>query len=221
MSKDKGYLRALWSGNIKLQKDYLVIEKTVLAPADLIFVFGNKKIIDPLARRAAQLYHTGMAPYVLVSGGVKTESGQTEADALAAKLVALGVPQDRIVRDNLATDTLENVAFSRMTLKNTMPELDVRSVIAVGYAAAGRRFLMTLKQQWPEVLAMASHVWPEKSLSATWRFSEKTKDQIRSQFDRLERYFGLGYIAEIDPEDINARAKLLRQAAEPALRRAM
>ena len=215
MIKDNGYLKALWSRSISLQKDYLVIENTTLAPADLILVFGNRKILSPLAKRAAQLYHKGMAPYILVSGGVKTEDGQTEANAIAAQLIAKGVPADKIIRDNLSTDTLENVHFSRMTLKNHAPDHDIKSIIAVGYAIAGRRFLMTLKQNWPEAFAMASNVWPEKSLSATWRFSEPVRTEIKSQFARLDRYFTLGYIAEVDIPAINASASG-RKIATPA-----
>ena len=213
MNKDNGYLKALWSRSISLQKDYLVIENTTLAPADLILVFGNKNIITPLAKRAAQLYHKGMAPYVLVSGGVKTEDGKTEANAIATQLIAKGVPPDKIIRDNLSTDTLENVCFSRMAVKNHAPDLTVESVIAVGYAAAGRRFLMTLNKNWPEIIAMASNVWPDKSLSATWRFSEQTKNEIRSQFARLDRYFKLGYIEEIDIKAINTHAATLKNRA--------
>jgi uncharacterized SAM-binding protein YcdF (DUF218 family) len=48
---------------------------------------------------------------VIVSGG-RTWDGEVEADAMAAALAALGVPEGRIVRERASLDTRDNARFS-------------------------------------------------------------------------------------------------------------
>ena len=47
--------------------DYLCLRQSP-APADCIVGFGNFN--DDIARRAADLYHQGLAPWVLFTGGL-------------------------------------------------------------------------------------------------------------------------------------------------------
>lgn len=61
--------------------------------------------------RAATAYHDGLAPIVLVSGG-KRWDGLREADAFAAALVALGVPETAILRERRSHSTRQNARFS-------------------------------------------------------------------------------------------------------------
>ena len=82
------------------------------APADLIVVLGNEVLADgrPSPRLQARLdaallaYQAGLAPRVLVSGGVEP-GGQNEASVMAADLAARGVPQPAILQDSLGVDT--------------------------------------------------------------------------------------------------------------------
>lgn len=57
--------------------------------------------------RAAQAYADGIAPVVIASGG-KRWFGRSEADAFAARLMELGVPTDRIVREQRSLTTRGN-----------------------------------------------------------------------------------------------------------------
>ena len=68
---------------------------------------------------AARLFHRGVAPRVIVSGGsYAVESGQapptqTEAVAMRQFLVALGVPEDRIVMEGKSVNTIGNMRETR------------------------------------------------------------------------------------------------------------
>jgi uncharacterized SAM-binding protein YcdF (DUF218 family) len=68
---------------------------------------------------AARLFHRGLAPRIIVSGGsYMVESGrapaeQTEAMAMRQFLVALGVPEDRIVMEGKSLNTIENMRETR------------------------------------------------------------------------------------------------------------
>jgi uncharacterized SAM-binding protein YcdF (DUF218 family) len=68
---------------------------------------------------AARLFHRGLAPRIVVSGGsYLVESGkapptQTEAVAMRQFLVALGVPESAIVMEGKSLNTIENMRATR------------------------------------------------------------------------------------------------------------
>ena len=68
---------------------------------------------------AARLFHRGVAPRIVVSGGsYAVQSGnappsQTEAMAMRTFLLALGVPDDRIVMEGKSLNTIENMQETR------------------------------------------------------------------------------------------------------------
>ena len=68
---------------------------------------------------AARLFHRGLAPRIVVSGGsyaVQTGDAppsQTEAMAMRQFLLALGVPDDRIVMEGKSLNTIENMRETR------------------------------------------------------------------------------------------------------------
>ena len=68
---------------------------------------------------AARLFHRGLAPRIVVSGGsYVVQAGQapptqTEAVAMRQFLLALGVPEDRIVMEGKSLNTIENMRETR------------------------------------------------------------------------------------------------------------
>lgn len=88
-----------------------------VATADLIVVPGNTvrpdgSLSERLKSRldiALRLFKERRAPTIFVSGGVGRE-GQDEADAMAAYLMANGIPSEAIVRDPLGVDTAATAA---------------------------------------------------------------------------------------------------------------
>jgi uncharacterized SAM-binding protein YcdF (DUF218 family) len=64
---------------------------------------------------AAELFHRGVAPRIIASGGrLPLEvASESEADAMKGLLIALGVPAEAIVTEGSSLNTVENVAFVR------------------------------------------------------------------------------------------------------------
>jgi uncharacterized SAM-binding protein YcdF (DUF218 family) len=65
--------------------------------------------------RAARAFHDGLAPLVVVSGGRRWH-GALEAERLAAALVARGVPESALLREEQSRNTLENARCTRALL---------------------------------------------------------------------------------------------------------
>jgi uncharacterized SAM-binding protein YcdF (DUF218 family) len=66
---------------------------------------------------AARLFHRGLAPRVIVSGG--GGSGEmSEADAMRLFLTDLGVPREAIVIEGASLNTIENIRYVRKLVKD-------------------------------------------------------------------------------------------------------
>ena len=85
-----------------------------LKPAEMIWVLCSHDL--RVADRAAELWHRGLAPIVVMSGGLGnfTEGvfERPEADLFAERAVSLGVPGKAIVVENRSTNCGENVSFT-------------------------------------------------------------------------------------------------------------
>ena len=92
----------------RLLWDYLRLS-TPVEPAECLLVFGGHDI--DVAVRTADLYHDGMAPLVVISGGSRAvpdgSDSPTEADAIAEVLLSHDVPKDAIALERLASNTSE------------------------------------------------------------------------------------------------------------------
>lgn len=89
--------------------------ETVRPPADAIIVLGAQvhrngrpsAALRGRVQRAVALYHAGLAPQLVVTGGVG-EAGVSEASVMQALAIAGGVPESAIVIEPRATRTLES-----------------------------------------------------------------------------------------------------------------
>jgi uncharacterized SAM-binding protein YcdF (DUF218 family) len=122
-----------------------------LEPADIIFVMGSHDL--RVAEHAADLFHRGLAPRVVLSGGLgrltATVWSQPEAEMFAEVLRARGVPESALLLESRSTNTGENIRFTRQLLAER--EINVRSIIALQKPYMERRAFATIRKQWPEV----------------------------------------------------------------------
>lgn len=211
---------AIFARDCDLMFTHSVIQETDIAPADAILALGYKdfredaQILPSVGFRAAELFHAKLAPIVIVSGGVKPTffEEKTEADVLKDILLDARVPRDAIIVEDSSTNTQENMVFSRDATKG----LEIKSLISVGHAIYGRRILMTLAQNWPEISRpMMSNVWFPGFNQSNWmRNSDYFKEAV-AQFERLDHYVASGFIKEIDLNHINARIRAKGKSDEP------
>jgi DUF218 domain len=90
-----------------------------LGHADFVIVFGTR-FREP-APAAASIYHAGLSPVVVVTGGSnRQEPSLIEADVHAGLLKAAGVPAEAIIVERRSTNTFENVIFARTLLRHVV-----------------------------------------------------------------------------------------------------
>lgn len=127
-----------------------------LEPSDLILALGSHDL--RVAEHTADLFHRGLAPRVVLSGGLgRLTHGnwkRTEAEMFAEVLQARGVPDSAFILESRSTNTGENIRFTRQLLAGR--GLRVQSIIAVQKPYMERRAFATIRKQWPEVAVCVS-----------------------------------------------------------------
>ncbi len=124
------------------------------AGADAILVLGSFDL--QAAVYAARLWQRGLAPLIVMSGGVAHQGGlldtgwgRPEADVFADAAVGEGVPRQAILREDRAQNTSENFSLSRALLERS--GLSVRRLIVVAKPYMTRRGYATGRKVWPGV----------------------------------------------------------------------
>lgn len=135
--------------------DYLRVESkpSLSDQADAIMVLGCST--NQVAYTAAHLFHQGLAPWVICTGGNSRKSAGwpvTEAGVNRATLLDLKVPQDQILADHKAKNFGENIQNSRILLLQKIDR--PKRVIGVPIDFAARRWQASMERQWVGVEAL-------------------------------------------------------------------
>ena len=59
--------------------------------------------------KALELYNNGTVQYIIPCGAQGTDEPKSEADAMADYLIAQGVPEDKVLREDKSLDTVQNI----------------------------------------------------------------------------------------------------------------
>ena len=182
-----------------------------LKEADMIWVLGSHDL--RVADRAAELWHGGLAPLVVMSGGFGnfTEGvfEKSEAELLAERAMELGVPEEAILIEGKSTNTGENVSFTRALLEKHGKKLT--SAIAVQKPYMERRAYATIAKQWDELSVMVTSPqlgfaeYCSKEIPA-----EKVINIMVGDLQRIIEYPKRGFMIEQDvPERVTEAMHLL------------
>lgn len=185
----------------------------VLEPADVILVFGSNDL--RVAEHAARLHLSGLAPLLLFSGArgrMTLDWPEEEAVAMARVARALGVAEEAILIEKRATNTGENIRFSRELLaaRGIAPSTG----IAVQKPYMERRTHAALEAQWPALPCRVSS--PDLGFA---EYCSEGFDPVQvieaatGDFQRILDYPALGFATpqEVPPEAMAAYRLLKEQ----------
>ncbi|MCH5672722.1 YdcF family protein [Streptomyces gilvus] len=106
----------------------------------------------------ADLYHQGMAPVIVFTGATSrtTQARMPRGEAVhyRERALALGVPDSAILLEPRATNTGENIEFSRAVLAES--GIAVSSVLLVSKPYEERRSYAMIRKLWPETEALCA-----------------------------------------------------------------
>lgn len=167
--------------------EFIFVE-TPLEPADIILVPGGS--VPELMEQAAALYHRGMAPYILPSGGANPKLQTTEWEFLRRIGMELSVPERAILREDRAKHTFQNAEYSRETLRRH--GLRPNKAILCCKAFHARRALLSYRTVFPaDVTFLVSPVIDKRNISRdTWFRDGKGIELVMREVEKIGAYFG-------------------------------
>ncbi|HUZ60335.1 MAG TPA: YdcF family protein [Hanamia sp.] len=122
----------------------------IVHKSDCILALGSHDL--RVAERAAELYLQGLAPLLIMSGGLGNFTreiwSEKEADKFAATAIQMGVPEEFVLIENKSSNTGENILFTQKLLEEK--NLNPQSFIVVQKPYMERRSYATFKKNWSE-----------------------------------------------------------------------
>ena len=96
---------------------------------DVVIVLGAGVIHDQVTRHLARrldsaIYYFERNPnaYIVVTGGLGDRAIITEAEAMARYLIERGIPSEKILLEELSTNTMENLTFAYEIINERFPD---------------------------------------------------------------------------------------------------
>lgn len=155
-----------------------------------------------VATLAADLYHAGLFPVLVFTGGNSPTTAarfpRGEAVHFAEHATALGVPASAIVIEPDAANTGQNIEFSRRAL--AAAGITVTSVMLISKPYMERRAYATARQAWPEIdaLCVSEHLSLDDYLKAIGD-DKLVIDMLVGDLQRIIAYPALGFAI---PQDV-------------------
>ena len=182
---------------VRAVTDFIFVENEPLK-SDVIFIPGASH--PEHALRAAELFHQGMAEYLLPSGRYSVTLGrfkgvpeafrqdypdayETEWAYLRAVLMKAGVPEHAILREDQATYTWENAQYSRKVCDDR--GLRVSRAILCCRAFHARRALMYYHAAFPDADILVCPAGVPGESRGDWFTNEKGRRRVMGEVSRL------------------------------------
>ncbi|MDN5843403.1 MAG: YdcF family protein [Alcaligenaceae bacterium] len=190
---------SLWAGGL-LEQRYPYVAPAEQPQAQAIVVLGGntangrKNWFEPYDQAdtwqrtdtAANLYHAGKAPLVVVSGAA-LDGGQSEAKMMANALEADGIPGTNIVQEDHSLTTHQNAIYTAQLLRS----LHIDRILLVTSALHMPRAMASFQKQGVTAIAAPSPpqiVVPDGPGFLFWQPDMRTLNASRSI---IKEYLGL------------------------------
>ena len=136
---------------------------------------------------AAELYHAGVAPRIVVSGGpvYATAKSGTEAAAMTDMLVLLGVPPEAIIAEDKSRNTLDNISFVHRLVSGERVAL-----VTSGYHMP--RAMRIAREAGLNAFAFPTD-WQVPALRPAWEYWLPTVEAERNSFNALREHLALAF----------------------------
>lgn len=188
--------------------DYMLMNQP-LKKADAILVLGS--IDERVVEYAADLFLKGYGEWMIFSGGVahgedllKVSWEGSEAEHFAQIALRHGVPKKRILIEDQAQNTGQNIEFTYKLLQDK--GLRVQSLILAHKPYMERRTYATFKKQWPDEhvdFTVTSPPIPYENYFNEANQKETVINIMVGDLQRIREYPKLGFQIEQDiPEDV-------------------
>ncbi|WP_329182385.1 YdcF family protein [Streptomyces sp. NBC_01477] len=183
-----------------------------LKPCSAAIALGSLDL--GVATTTADLYHARMFPTVVFTGNTSAATQarfpRGEATHYREHALSLGVPDEAILLEPKATNTGQNIGFSREVLENAGVAVTTLLLISMPYMQ--RRAYATCRKLWPEAEPICvSQPLPYIEYVKTHDDEKQLIDMLMGDMERVMEYPKRGFAIEQHvPEEVRDAFARLR-----------
>lgn len=169
--------------------------------SDIILIPGTSK--SAITEKAAELYCAGYAPYVMPSGRYSSSLGHfaaenidnpryageysTDFEYCKRILMENGVPESAILRENRATNSMENAMYSAQAVKDA--GIEVKRAIICCQAFHARRAFLSYACHFGDAELIVVPTATQGITKSDWFKSEKGYKKVMGEVAKCGVYF--------------------------------
>jgi uncharacterized SAM-binding protein YcdF (DUF218 family) len=152
-------------------------------PANLALVFGHHEPewAARRARHAAGLYHAGLVPRLLLSGGEPEVGGRSEAEVMADAARAAGVPESALLLESASQATWQNVSLSVELLREQGLLEGLSRVLLVSCPWHMRRVSWIARRGFPPSVELLCCPHAEDCTAEAWPESRDCRERVERE----------------------------------------
>lgn len=165
-----------------------------LFPTKFALVFGTRHGVPHFAEEILSLYRQAYFTNVIISGGITGHSKESEASILYQMLLARGISEDVMLIEDKAINTGQNVIFTREKVK----DFGIKDLLVIGKISSKRRYIMTVRKQWPEIKKICCHGVNYFSCPVDqWWKDREFRTRVIFEYRKFPSYIERGFISEV------------------------
>ena len=155
---------------------------------DLIFVFGHSYLsaMDDVK----MLYNKGYSSKILITGHSKGKMKDVESERFFKRGIELGIPEKAFILESKATNSKENITFSKSIMEHEIGLSNIRSILFVCKTFHTRRVLMTAQKYLPEHIEFYFYpIIDERNIQRdNWWKNDIAKSRVLEEVSRIGEY---------------------------------
>ncbi len=169
--------------------------------SDVILIPGTSK--SAITEKASELYRAGFAKYVLPSGMFSPNVGKfarenidnprydgeykTDFQYCKQILIANGVPEEAILCEDRATNSMENAEYSAKVLEEL--QIEAKRVILCCQSFHARRAFMSYARHFSNAEIIVVPTDTQGITADTWYKNEKSYRKVMTEVAKCGKYF--------------------------------
>ena len=149
------------------------------------------------AEIAASFYTKGGTRKIIASGAAVSDKSISESAFLHQELVKLGVPEEAVIEEARAYDTIQNMVFSLAEICKREDVTQVKSVTVITEPFHMRRALCLANVLLPKFLKIYGYTEGIARQREAWKDDERLKNCVNNEILILRQLIAKGLIEDI------------------------
>lgn len=172
----------------------LFIPNNMPDKVDVCIVLGND-YVDTMID-VASIFNNGICDKFILTGHSAKKDKEPECDRFFKKGLELGIPAENMFLENRATNSYENLEFSKQIINEQLGGFDnCRKILFVAKAFVTRRVDMTAKKLYPDFIQAFYYPTADNSENGkniradNWWKNEAATKRVMAEVERIGKYF--------------------------------